>query len=155
MSGIGSGITGEMKEMTYAFPIEGGDFIKAGHASSNIKKILNQLSLDPAIIRRIAVAMYEAEVNVVAHAYRGSMKVFISPEKIRVRVEDEGPGIPDIEKAMQEGYSTASEKVREMGFGAGMGLSNIKKNTDKLDIRSTINKGTVVEMTTFTKPKEA
>lgn len=146
---------GEMKEMTYAFPIEGGDFIKAGHASSNVKKILNQLSLDPAIIRRIAVAMYEAEVNVVAHAYRGTMKVFISPEKIRVRVEDEGPGIADIEKAMQEGYSTASEKVREMGFGAGMGLSNIKKNTDKLAIRSTINKGTVVEMTTCTKPKEA
>ena len=143
---------GEMKDMFFEFPIEGGDFIKAGNASSQIKKILNQLNLDPAVVRRIAVAMYEAEVNVVAHAYRGIMKVTINPDRIQVRVEDEGPGIPDIEKAMQEGYSTASEKVREMGFGAGMGLSNIKKNTDKLDIQSTINKGTVLEMTTSTVP---
>jgi serine/threonine-protein kinase RsbT len=143
-----------MKEMKYEFPIEGGDFIKAGHASSNIKKILNQLSLDAVLVRRIAVAMYEAEVNVVAHAFRGTMKVFINPGKIIVRVEDEGPGIPDIEKAMQEGYSTASEKVREMGFGAGMGLSNINKNTDKLEIHSVINKGTVLEMTTYTLPKK-
>jgi serine/threonine-protein kinase RsbT len=137
-----------MKEMKYEFPIEGGDFIKAGHASSNIKKILNQLSLDAVLVRRIAVAMYEAEVNVVAHAFRGTMKVFINPGKII------GPGIPDIEKAMQEGYSTASEKVREMGFGAGMGLSNINKNTDKLEIHSVINKGTVLEMTTYTLPKK-
>jgi serine/threonine-protein kinase RsbT len=143
-----------MKEMKYEFPIEGGDFIKAGHAASNIKKILNQLSLDAFVVRRIAVAMYEAEVNVVAHAFRGTMKVFINPGKIIVRVEDEGPGIPDIEKAMQEGYSTASEKVREMGFGAGMGLSNINKNTDKLEIHSVINKGTVLEMTTYTLPKK-
>lgn len=143
-----------MKEMKFEFPIEGGDFIKAGHASSNIKKILNQLSLDAVLVRRIAVAMYEAEVNVVAHAFRGTMKVFINPGKILVRVEDEGPGILDIEKAMQEGYSTASEKVREMGFGAGMGLSNIKNNTDKFEIHSVINKGTVLEMTTFTLPKK-
>jgi serine/threonine-protein kinase RsbT len=92
-----------MKEMKFEYPIEGGDFIKAGHASSNIKKILNQLNLDPVLVRRIAVAMYEAEVNVVAHAFRGTMMVFINPGKITVRVEDEGPGIPDIEKAMQEG----------------------------------------------------
>jgi anti-sigma regulatory factor (Ser/Thr protein kinase) len=138
-----------MKEMKFEFPIEGGDFIKAGYASSQIKKILNQLNLDPALIRRISVALYEAEVNVVAHAFKGAMKVFINPAKITIRVEDEGPGIPDIEKAMQEGYSTASEKVREMGFGAGMGLSNIKKNTDELNIKSVINKGTVVEMVTY------
>jgi serine/threonine-protein kinase RsbT len=144
-----------MKEMKFEFPIEGGDFIKAGHASSNIKKILNQLNLDPALVRRIAVAMYEAEVNVVAHAFRGIMKVSINPARIIVRVEDEGPGIADIDRAMQEGYSTASEKVREMGFGAGMGLSNIKKNTDKLDIQSIINKGTVVEMTTYTQPENS
>lgn len=143
-----------MKEMKFEFPIEGGDFVKAGYASSNIKKILNQLNLDPVLVRRIAVAIYEAEVNVVAHAFRGKLKVFIDPTRILVRVEDEGPGIPDIEKAMQEGYSTASEKVREMGFGAGMGLSNIKKNTDKLDIQSTINKGTVVEMITYTQPNK-
>jgi anti-sigma regulatory factor (Ser/Thr protein kinase) len=138
-----------MKEMKFEFPIEGGDFIKAGYASSQIKKILNQLNLDPALIRRISVALYEAEVNVVAHAFKGAMKVFINPAKITIRVEDEGPGIPDIEKAMQEGYSTASEKVREMGFGAGMGLSNIKKNTDELNIKSVINKGTIVEMVTY------
>jgi anti-sigma regulatory factor (Ser/Thr protein kinase) len=141
-----------MKEMAFEFPIEGGDFIKAGSASSQIKKILNQLNIDPALIRRIAVATYEAEVNVVAHAYKGIMKVSISPARIKVKVEDEGPGIADIEKAMQEGYSTASEKVREMGFGAGMGLSNIKKNTDHLDIQSRLNKGTVVEMTTYIQP---
>jgi serine/threonine-protein kinase RsbT len=143
-----------MKEMKFEFPIEGGDFVKAGYASSNIKKILNQLNLDPVLVRRIAVAMYEAEVNVVAHAFRGTMKVFINPGKITVRVEDEGPGIPDIEKAMQEGYSTASDKVREMGFGAGMGLSNIKKNTDNLEIQSDIKKGTIVMMTTYTRSKK-
>jgi len=137
--------------MKFEYLIEGGDFIRAGHASSDIKKILNQLNLDPAIVRRIAVSMYEAEVNVVAHAFRGVMKVNINPERILVLVEDEGPGIPDIAQAMQEGYSTASDKVREMGFGAGMGLSNMKKNTDILDIHSAINRGTVVKMTTFTK----
>jgi anti-sigma regulatory factor (Ser/Thr protein kinase) len=141
-----------MKEMKFEFPIEGGDFIKAGYASSHIKKILNQLNLDPGLVRRIAVANYEAEVNVVAHAFKGSMKVSINPEKIVVRVEDEGPGIPDIEKAMQEGYSTASDKVREMGFGAGMGLSNIKKNSDLMNIESHIDKGTVVEMTNYIQP---
>jgi serine/threonine-protein kinase RsbT len=138
-----------MNEMKFEFPIVGGDFVKAGYASSNVKKILNQLNLDPVFIRRIAVANYEAEVNVVAHAFKGVMKVYFNPAKIRIVVEDEGPGIPDIEKAMQEGYSTASEKVREMGFGAGMGLSNIKKNTDQLDIQSTLNKGTVVEMINY------
>lgn len=140
-----------MKEMKFEFPIEGGDFINAGHASSEVKKILNQLNIDPALVRRIAVATYEAEVNVVAHAFRGTMKVCVNPEKISVRVEDEGPGIADIEKAMQEGFSTASDKVREMGFGAGMGLSNMKKNSDRLDISSRIHTGTVVEMLTFIK----
>jgi anti-sigma regulatory factor (Ser/Thr protein kinase) len=142
-----------MKEMKFEFLIEGGDFIKAGYASSNIKKILNQLNLDPALVRRIAVANYEAEVNVVAHAFKGVMKVTVNPAKITVRVEDEGPGIPDIQKAMQEGFSTASDRVREMGFGAGMGLSNIKRNTDQLDIQSILNKGTIVEMITYIPPK--
>ena len=140
-----------MKDMKFEYPLEGGDFVKAGYASSSLKKILNQLNLDPDLVRRIAVATYEAEVNVVAHAYRGIMKVLVSPERILIRVEDEGPGIPDIGKAMQEGYSTASDRVREMGFGAGMGLSNIKKNTDKLEIHSELNKGTVLEMTTLIK----
>lgn len=140
--------------MKFEYLIEGGDFIRAGHASSEVKKILNQLNIDPAIVRRIAVAMYEGEVNVVAHAYRGVIRVKINPERIIVTIQDEGPGIADIDRAMQEGYSTASDKVREMGFGAGMGLSNMKKNSDKLEINSEINKGTKVEMTTYTKSNQ-
>jgi anti-sigma regulatory factor (Ser/Thr protein kinase) len=143
-----------MKDMKFEYLIEGGDFVKAGHASSDVKKILNQLNIDPVIVRRIAVAMYEGEVNVVAHAYRGIIKVKINPERIIVTIQDEGPGIADIDRAMQEGYSTASDKVREMGFGAGMGLSNMKRNSDHLVINSEINKGTVVEMTTFMKSKQ-
>jgi serine/threonine-protein kinase RsbT len=143
-----------MKDMKFEYLIEGGDFVRAGHASSDVKKILNQLNIDPVIVRRIAVAMYEGEVNVVAHAYRGIIKVKINPERIIVTIQDEGPGIADIDRAMQEGYSTASDKVREMGFGAGMGLSNMKKNSDQLAINSEINKGTVVEMTTYTKSKQ-
>jgi len=142
---------GSVKEVKLEFPIEGGDFVKAGHASSELKKVLNQLNLDPPLVRRIAVSTYEAEVNVVAHAFRGLMKAFISPRRVLVVVEDEGPGIADIEKAMQEGYSTASPQVREMGFGAGMGLSNISKNADQFVIRSELNKGTVLEMTTYIK----
>ena len=143
-----------MKDINFEYLVEGGDFVKAGHASSDVKKILNQLNIDPAIVRRIAVAMYEGEVNVVAHAYRGIIKVKINPARIMVTIQDEGPGIADIDRAMQEGYSTASEKVREMGFGAGMGLSNMKKNSDQLVINSELNKGTVVEMTTYTKAKQ-
>ncbi len=143
-----------MKDIKFEYRIEGGDFVRAGHASSDVKKILNQLNIDPVIVRRIAVAMYEGEVNVVAHAYRGIIKVKINPERILVTIQDEGPGIADIDRAMQEGYSTASDKVREMGFGAGMGLSNMKKNSDQLVINSEINKGTVVEMTTYTKSKQ-
>jgi serine/threonine-protein kinase RsbT len=133
-----------MKDMKFEYLIEGGDFVRAGHASSDVKKILNQLNIDPVIVRRIAVAMYEGEVNVVAHAYRGIIRVKINPERIMITIQDEGPGIADIDRAMQEGYSTASDKVREMGFGAGMGLSNMKKNSDQLTINSEINKGTVV-----------
>jgi anti-sigma regulatory factor (Ser/Thr protein kinase) len=129
--------------------IKGGDFTQAGTASSEVKKVLKQLNIEPSIIKRIAVAMYEAEVNIVAHAYSGNMQVEINPERVFIRFEDEGPGIDDIEKAMTEGYSTASEAVRQMGFGAGMGLPNIKKNVDKLDIDSIPGKGTIVELTTY------
>jgi serine/threonine-protein kinase RsbT len=135
--------------MEFNFEIEGGDFAKAGMASSEVKKILKQLNLAPSVIKKIAVSMYEAEVNIVAHAYKGKMQVTIDPEKITMLFEDEGPGISDIDKAMQEGYSTATEEVRHMGFGAGMGLPNIKKNSDGLKINSIPGKGTVVEITTF------
>ncbi|MCR9013010.1 ATP-binding protein [Gabonibacter chumensis] len=135
--------------MEFNYNIEGGNFSKAGQASSEVKKILKQLNIDAMLIKRIVVALYEAEVNVVAHAYEGVMKVAVNPEYIEVIISDKGPGIPDISLAMQEGYSTASPKVREMGFGAGMGLPNMKKNCDKLEIESNVNEGTRVTMTTY------
>jgi anti-sigma regulatory factor (Ser/Thr protein kinase) len=135
--------------MEFKYELEGGNFSRAGHASSEVKKILKQLSVDPRIIKRVVVALYEGEVNVVAHAHRGLVTVDIDEKRIFIRIQDQGPGIPDINLAMQEGYSTASASVREMGFGAGMGLPNIKKNTDSLNIESEVGKGTILEMTTY------
>ena len=132
--------------MQMQFDIQGGDFSAAGEASSEVKKALKQLNIQPLTLRRIAVALYEAEVNVVAHAYRGTMTVDISPARILVQLQDEGPGIDDIGKAMEEGFSTASDKVREMGFGAGMGLPNIKKNSDEMHLTSTPGTGTKLEI---------
>jgi anti-sigma regulatory factor (Ser/Thr protein kinase) len=134
------------KQMNFEYKIEGGDFTNAGSSSSAVKKILKQLNVDPGIIKRTVVALYEAEVNVVAHAYKGQIFVTIDEDAILIRLLDEGPGIPDINKAMEVGYSTASRSVREMGFGAGMGLPNIKNNTDKLNITSKIGEGTTVEI---------
>ena len=131
------------------FELEGGNFSKAGYASSQIKKVLRQLGIDPKIIKRTVVALYEAEVNVVAHAWRGVAEIEITPDRISMILTDEGPGIADIPLAMQEGYSTASPEVREMGFGAGMGLSNMKKNVDELNIESQVGKGTTVKMITW------
>lgn len=135
--------------MQFKFELEGGNFSKAGYASSQIKKVLKQLSVDPKVVKRVVVALYEAEVNIVAHAWRGTVRAEIDGEKIRLELSDEGPGIPDIDRAMQEGYSTASEAVREMGFGAGMGLPNMKKNVDELTIDSRVGIGTTVRMTTW------
>lgn len=135
--------------MHFEYQIEGGNFTKAGFASSEIKKKLKQLNVDLGIIKRTVVSTYEAEVNVVAHAYSGTIYVDFDPEKIVIRLVDEGPGIPDIDQAMKEGFSTASSKVREMGFGAGMGLPNIKKNADDFQITSEVGKGTTVQITMF------
>ena len=135
--------------MEFNFNLEGGNFSRAGTASSEIKKILKQLNVDALLIKRIVVALYEAEVNVVAHAYEGVMNVVLDGKSIVVTITDKGPGIPDIAKAMQEGFSTASPEVREMGFGAGMGLPNMKKNCDRLNIESNVNFGTKVTMTTY------
>lgn len=132
--------------MYFEFPVEAGDFTTAGRAAGEIKKILKELNIPAATIRRAAVALYEAEVNVVGHSYGGTISVDISSERIHVLVTDKGPGISDIELAMSEGYSTAKEEIREMGFGAGMGLPNIKKNTDYLDLRSSEDTYTEVEM---------
>lgn len=132
--------------MEFEFSVEGGNFIKAGSASSQLKKILKQLNVDPKITKRAVVALYEAEVNIVAHAYSGKVFIQISTDCISMKLLDKGPGIPDIELAMQKGYSTASSAVREMGFGAGMGLPNMKNNCDVLNISSEVGKGTLVEM---------
>ncbi|MDL2221027.1 ATP-binding protein [Parabacteroides sp. OttesenSCG-928-N08] len=135
--------------MRVSYELEGGNFSKAGYASSQIKKVLKELSVDPRVIKRIVVSLYEAEVNVVAHAWRGVVKAEIEADKITLELIDEGPGIPDIPLAMQEGYSTATQAVREMGFGAGMGLPNIKKNVDQLTIDSVVGVGTTVRMITW------
>ncbi len=140
-------MTGDL--MHFEYIIESGNFSRAGYASSEIKKVLKQLNVDLSIIKRTVVASYEAEVNIVAHALGGTIYVDIDTEKILIRLVDQGPGIPDIEKAMQEGFSTASSQVREMGFGAGMGLPNIKKNADLLNIESIVGKGTNLEITLF------
>ena len=132
--------------MHFEYSIESGDFTNAGATSSAIKKILKQLNVDPVIIKRTVVALYEAEVNIVAHAYRGRIYADVEEDAIFIRLVDEGPGIPDIDKAMEVGYSTASQLVREMGFGAGMGLPNIKNNTDRLSITSKVGEGTTVEI---------
>ncbi|MFP4179514.1 MAG: ATP-binding protein [Spirochaetaceae bacterium] len=132
--------------MHFEFSIEAGDFENAGRVSSEIKKILKELNINGKIVRKTVVALYESEVNVVGHSYGGNLYVDISSEKIHILVKDGGPGIPDIELAMSEGFSTADEEIREMGFGAGMGLPNIRKNTDYLDIRSEEGAYTEVEM---------
>ncbi|MDI3520380.1 MAG: serine/threonine-protein kinase RsbT [Anaerophaga sp.] len=135
--------------MKFKYEVEGGNFAKAGNASSEVKKIMKQLNVPPPIIKRLVVALYEGEVNVVAHAWNGSIYLEIEPDRINVKIKDNGPGIPDIEQAMQEGFSTASQAVREMGFGAGMGLPNMKKNADQLNITSEIGIGTIVELVIF------
>jgi anti-sigma regulatory factor (Ser/Thr protein kinase) len=130
--------------MQLKFEVEGGDFIRAGQASSAVKKALKQMGVDPAVIKRVVVSLYEAEVNIVAHAYRGTIEVEISGESIRMKLADEGPGIPDVSLAMTRGFSTASPKVREMGFGAGMGLPNIQDNADTLQIDTEVGRGTTL-----------
>ena len=137
------------EKMHFEYPVEGGNFSAAGFPSSQVKKTLKQLNVNGNVIKRTVVALYEAEVNIVAHAYKGVIAVDIDTEKILIRLTDEGPGIPDIKKAMEIGYSTATPAVREMGFGAGMGLSNMNTNADKLHITSEVGKGTVVEIINY------
>lgn len=129
------------------YDVPANDFTIAGEASGAVKKVLKQLGFPPAIIRRVAVAMYECEINMVIHAEGGCIDVEITPEKISMIHTDRGPGIKNIEKAMQEGYSTADDKARELGFGAGMGLPNMKRYTDDMKITTKLGKGTVVKMT--------
>jgi serine/threonine-protein kinase RsbT len=132
--------------MRFEYKIEAGNFSKAGDASSSFKKILKQLNVDPQIIKRIVVSLYEGEVNIVAHANGGKAICEVDTNLVSIHMIDVGPGIPDINKAMQAGYSTASARVREMGFGAGMGLQNIKNNADILNIQSEVGVGTELEI---------
>ena len=131
------------------YVIPANDFSVAGEASSNIRKLLNQLWVDPPIVKRTSIAMYEAEINAVIHGNGGKALVEIYGDKIVILIYDEGPGIEDIELAMQEGYSTAPDNIREMGFGAGMGLSNIKKHADEFILESAPGKGTKVYITMY------
>lgn len=131
----------------FSYQVESGDFARAGQVSSTIKTILKKLGVDKTIVRRIAIASYEAEINMVIHSIGGVMKLEINSDSIKVYCDDEGPGIADISKAMEEGYSTAGEKARKMGFGAGMGLSNMKKNSDEFVIESALGQGTHIVMT--------
>jgi len=132
--------------MKFNYNVEGGEFINAGVASSQFKKVLKQLGIAPEIVRKVSISMYEAEINMVIHANGGHIEGEITPEKIFVALKDQGPGIENVELAMKAGYSTASKVAREMGFGAGMGLPNIKKNSDNLSIHSEIGVGTTVEI---------
>jgi anti-sigma regulatory factor (Ser/Thr protein kinase) len=125
-----------------SFVVEGRDYFNAGKASAEIKSILKELGVNAAVLRRVAIAAYEAEMNVVMYAARGTITFIMTPAVILIDVDDEGPGIADVNLAMQEGYSTATPEMREMGFGAGMGLPNIKKNSDELTVDSVVGKGT-------------
>ncbi|MCJ7679228.1 MAG: ATP-binding protein [Candidatus Aminicenantes bacterium] len=131
---------------TQNFEIQGGNFSRAGVISSKIKEILQELGINNSIIRRTAIAAYEAEMNVVIHADRGEVTMNLNPGGIQLIFKDEGQGIRDIELAMQEGYSTATDEMREMGFGAGMGLPNIKKNADRFEVSSIPGRGTTLDM---------
>ncbi len=135
-----------MDNIKYDFVVGKDDFERAGEASSSIKKILRQLGLDSVIIRRVAIAAYEAEINIVIHSNGGNISIIVDPEKISIIAKDRGPGIKDVELAMKEGYSTASNKIREMGFGAGMGLPNMKKCSDDFHIESNLEEGTSIVM---------
>ena len=132
--------------MVLQYTVEKDEFIHAGEASGSFKKVLKQIGVSSEIIRKIAIAMYEAEINMVIHADGGVIDVEVKPDKIYISLKDTGPGIPDIDKAMQAGFSTASEEVRNLGFGAGMGLPNIKKNSDFLKVSSEVGAGTTVEI---------
>lgn len=129
------------------FSCAGGDFDVAGEASAKIKKMLQRIGIPADVVRRIAIGTYEAEMNVIIHAGGGDVAAEVFPDKTIVTVTDAGPGIPDIQQALQEGYSTAPDYVRQMGFGAGMGLPNMVKCSDDIDIQSEVGKGTNIVMT--------
>lgn len=132
--------------LKFHYDVMGGDFTSAGNASVQAKKALRQLGFDPEIIRRVAIAMYEGEINMVIHADGGVADILVYDDAIEIVLADKGPGIPDVDLAMQEGYSTAPDNIRSLGFGAGMGLPNMKRHTDDIKIDTTIGVGTTITM---------
>lgn len=135
-----------MNPITKVYEVSGDDFTHAGEASAKVKATLKKLGYDPDAVRRVAIAMYEGEINMVIHAHGGVATVDIYPDRVEILLDDKGPGIPDVALAMQEGYSTAPDEVRALGFGAGMGLPNIQKYTDDIRVESTLGVGTKVYM---------
>ncbi len=138
-----------MSTITLNYEVDGDDFTRAGEASASVKQKLRQLGVDPNTIRKVAISLYEGEINMVIHADGGVINIEINPDKIDMVLRDKGKGIEDIELAMKEGYSTAPDEVRSLGFGAGMGLSNMKKYSDEMKVESTVNVGTTVYMTVY------
>lgn len=137
-------------EVVLTYDVSSDDFTRAGEASSDVKKMLKQIGVSPQIVRKVAIAMYEGEINMVIHAKGGKITVTIAPDAITMVLADVGPGIPDVEKAMQAGFSTAPDDVRSLGFGAGMGLPNMKKYSDEMSIDTVLGKGTTVTMVVYT-----
>ena len=133
-----------MGDLKLNYTVDGGDLIQAGEASSKMKMTLKKLGLPPEVIRRASICMYEGEINMVIHADGGQAEVEVDADQIIIRMEDTGPGIPDVEQAMQEGFSTAGQTARELGFGAGMGLPNMKRYSDEMTIDTEVGKGTTV-----------
>ena len=138
-----------MNTLTLRYEVPGDDFTRAGGASSDVKRKLKQLGYNPEAIRKVAIAMYEGEINMVIHAGGGEAVVDVDPKQVQIVLRDHGPGIPDVEKAMQEGWSTAPDNVRNLGFGAGMGLPNMKKYTDELRIDTKVGEGTTLFMKVY------
>jgi len=136
-------------KIVLTYQVSADDFTRAGEASSDVKSKLKKMGVKPEIVRKVAIAMYEGEINMVIHANGGSIDVIISPTEISMVLEDRGPGIEDIDKAMQAGYSTAPDNIRSLGFGAGMGLPNMKKYSDEMQIGTEIGVGTKVTMKVF------
>ena len=134
------------ERLVFKFKVEGDDFTSAGQASVQVKKNLRQLGFDAETIRKVSIAMYEGEINMVIHAGGGEAEVSVTEDFIEIVLVDRGPGIADIDKAMQAGYSTAPDNIRSLGFGAGMGLPNMKKNSDSMEITSVLGEGTRIVM---------
>lgn len=135
------------ESINFHFDVDGDDFTSAGQASVQVKKNLRRLGIAPEIIRQISIAMYEGEINMVIHANGGTADITVFDDRVEIVLADCGPGIPDVELALREGYSTAPESARALGFGAGMGLPNMKRYTDKMEIDSVVNQGTTIKMT--------